>query len=253
MFDNIIIRGNKFYQVAAGILFFISASSVVLLGFVFRKREIAPKSILDLIIWILFFLYIYLILLSIKSTPFSILGFPIFFRYLYFWEIIVYLAVFSGVLYMNNCCFSKPSGYISLRLWYLNSISMAVALLSLGLLVPQIDYANNSNYEHLRFYYTAMTQVFATIIAVVVAFSPTLHKVPIEKEIIEIFVKLYAIIVLFSFLGLSSLTSMNFIPIIDDLSNINNFYNFISISVFEITLLLIPPAIISLIELLKRT
>lgn len=216
-------------------------------GFSKKLLAVYPEkdNLIILVLWLSILSFIYYILLfyirilSISAQPFTPLGYPIAFNYLYFFELYIFLFVFICISYFNKCCFKISGEYIISKLWLINLVFMVSLLFSLGILIPQIDPVKFT--EHLHTFYTTVIQAFATIIAIVAAMSPgkSMH----NKNVIKNFIMLYTIIIVISFSGLISFASISFNPVI------TNIVDLLSISIFEITLLLIPPALISLHEL----
>ena len=116
---------------------------------------------------------------------------------------------------------------------------MAILLLALCVIIPQIDESNMP--DHLHYFYCSMTQVFATIIAIVAATSLDKQSILLPK--VKYFLVLNISIFLLSFLGLSSFVyDVKFSPILESL----DILRWMPILVFESTLLMIPAAIFSL-------
>lgn len=158
-------------------------------------------------------------------------------------------------------------------LWLINVISMTVLLVALAFIVPSFDFNTSTWEQYFQWYYSTMAQVFASILAIVVVFYTALPNKNItvinvgrpanelgfeveykHPEILRLFVIIYGIILSLSFVGLSSGVYVDFSrlkPFID-LSR-DNLPNLISIANFEITLLLIPPAISCLYALMRIT
>jgi len=197
-------------------------------------------------------------------------------------EIYVYLVVFVVVVYFTEACFGqeemskKPTtlSFSSIedsiklvtvsRLWIINSIFMLVILLSLDAIILEADRLNTQ--EWLINYYGEMGEIFATILAIIAAFYTAIPKNVIstrwsrggkEKKpfsyvhtkILQYFLVLYGVIVALSIWGFSVGVTVDFPPLVQ--LNRANFFNLVSIGVFETTLLLVPPAITCLYELLR--
>ena len=176
------------------------------------------------------------------------LGFPILFNSTYFLEIVIFLLVFYFISCVNDCLGNECKD-IPDKLWTINLVSMAPLLFTLCIIIPQIDASKMP--DHLHYYYSSMTQVFATIIAIIAATINSGSRQPIYKDEIKIFAALNISIVLFSFLGLTAFVyNINLSPILESL----DFQNWMPIFVFETTLLMIPAALYSLYEvILTRT
>lgn len=274
-YESIFIPDEKYYNSVASILFIIAGVSIILIGFIgwilpeikLGRRLLYFKSklyeniyentgaykICTVTIAILYIVGIYnnlfnvgFLIISGKS------GFPLLFNSVYFYEVYIYFLVFLLVAYFNQCCFNRHQSNTAKKLWIFNSFFMVTLLYYLGVQIPQIG--NGNIIEHMHYYYSAMTQVFATIIAIVIA-VPSLQDSRRMTESQRVtkshFVFLYGVILALSFFGLSSCVSITFTPLINNLST--DLPNLISIGVFELTLLLIPPAIASLYEWLIIT
>jgi hypothetical protein len=205
------------------------------------KFPIAPLSI------IVSYYYLYRVgflkIQDMSVSKFLNIGFPILFNSTYFLEITIFLIVFYCIACINQNSFSPKCNDIPGRLWLYNSIFMAILLLSLCVIIPQID--DSKMPDHLHYYYSSMTQVFATIIAIVAATS--LNAKSFNHDGIKRFMVLNVSIVLLSFLGLSAFVyNAKFSPILESL----DILNWAPILVFETTLLMIPAAIFSLYEFL---
>lgn len=119
--------------------------------------------------------------------------------------------------------------------------------------------------NHMSSYYSGIGQIFATIFAILAAFYTSAPKNilninNIDKNtnrkdlypfptMLHHFIIVYGSIVALSLWGLSAGTMIKFTPTIE--INLENFPNLISIFVFSATLMLIPPAITCLYELMR--
>ena len=183
-----------------------------------------------------------------------------------FFEILIYMTVFVVIAHFTEICFSHVE-LLTSRLWIVNSISMAIFLLFLAIMVPLVEphLGPFTNIEgHLQWYYSSMAQVFASILAIVAVFSTALPNKNIvsiddrkkeveypQPKILKCFIILYGLLLLLSFLGLSSGVHVEFHPFI--YLNLMTLPNLISISLFELTLLLIPSAVSCLYALIIIT
>ncbi|MGC9515424.1 PEGA domain-containing protein [Methanocrinis sp.] len=201
-------------------------------------------------------------------------------------EIYVYLVVFFVVVYFTEACFgqeltssskrtrtgllSNISNSIKLvtvsKLWIINSIFMLVVLLSLDAVILKINSLDAFDTQSwLANYYGKMAEIFATILAIIAAFYTAIPRNVISArrgrdgkedkyhyvhtKILQYFLVLYGVIVALSIWGFSAGITVDFPPLVE--LNWENFFNLVSIGVFETTLLLVPPAIICLYELLR--
>lgn len=193
-------------------------------------------------------------------------GLPIYLSSIENLEINIYFFVFIFiVLFIQNCFlqYENEKNKITVALWFINSIGMAILLFSLAFIIPFIEPSLKIE-EHLQWYYSTMAQVFASILAIVAVFYTALP----NKNIITINVRKKAIdykhpailhqfiiinggILFLVFLGLSSGVHITFQPFLEFSSY--NLLNIFSIALFEVTLLMIPPAISCLYALIRIT
>ena len=216
----------------------------------FIKRNKANRDLLDntgILILVLSLITSYLYLFGVGflkypgGSPILIFGFPLLFNSTYFLEILIFLIVFLYIVYFNQGCFRDKCNELPDRLWMINSVSMATLLLSLCIVIPQIN--DTKMPDHLHYYYSSIIQVFATILAIVVAVTDKINRQEIKK-----FARLYIAIILLSFLGLSAFAyNFKFSPILEPLDSLS----WIPLLVFETTLLMIPAAIFSLYGILE--
>lgn len=191
---------------------------------------------------------------------------PYYLTSLAWFEIIMFMIVFICVILFTHNCFSAHEikyDRITAMLWLINLVGMTTLLVSLTLIIPFIE-PNLIIEEHLQWFYSTMAQVFASILAIVAVFYTALPNKNIisinlkEKRIeynhpliLRRFITIYGLILGFVLLGLSSGVHMEFPTYIEvSYSNLTNIY---SIILFEITLLMIPPAISSLYTLIRIT
>jgi len=200
-------------------------------------------------------------------------------------EIYIYLIVFVVIVYFTEVCFGweeppklmnngttflesliKSFNLITItsKLWIINSVLMLIVLLSFDSIVLRANSIDTQNW--LINYYGEIGEIFATILAIIAAFYTAIPKnvVSIKRmrygekkktysylhtKILQYFLVLYSVIVVLSIWGFSVGIIADFPPMVD--LNKTNFFNLISIGVFETTLLLVPPAISCLYELLR--
>jgi len=224
------------------------------------------------------FVYIFLILYSYRHIEYVF-----YFRSLNLFEIYIYLLVFITIVYFTESCFgphdqsdSQKLTTITSKLWIINSIFMLIILISLDSILVKIDPNHIQNW--MISVYSEIGEIFATILAIVAALYTTIpknilvglksmfvmnpeksisklpkfdfHRYSINK-ILNFFIILYSAIVALSIWGFSAGPAVEFSLILN--FNWNNIFNLISIAVFYITLLLVPPAISCLYELLRST
>jgi len=184
-----------------------------------------------------------------------------------FW---VYLVVFILIVYFTEACFGQKETVSSKRLatvswlWLVNSVFMLVILLSLDALILRASQLDTQ--EWLQNYYGEMGEIFATILAIIAAFYTAIPKNILSfrrngfrqeqshfhyrhTRILHYFLGLYGVIVALSIYGFSVGLTAEFPPLVE--LNPANLFNLASIFVFETTLLLVPPAITCLYELLR--
>lgn len=187
----------------------------------------------------------------------------LFFKSLPFYLLTIYSLGFGTFVYLTRRFFDLIGEGKYKRLLIINGVFMAILLWSIVFVISRIDPIGLE--EHIRSYYATMGEIFATILAIVAAFFSgmpknildvsNVHKFG-EKNNINVlypypamlyrFVVVYGSILALSLSGLSSGTYINFNPYIT-----LDPYNLVFTSVFFGTLMLIPPAITCLHELLK--
>ena len=204
-------------------------------------------------------------------------------------QIYIYLIVFVVVIYFTEACFgheptprpkranmgplSKLASSIKLvtvsKLWIINSIFMLVLLLSLDAIILRINQLSNPQ-DWLQNYYGEMGEIFATILAIIAAFYTAIPKNIISArgkrwgigedkkpyrymhtKILQYFLVLYGVIVALSIWGFAVGLTAEFPALVDLNMKTLDLFNLVSIAVFETTLLLVPPAISCLYELLR--
>jgi hypothetical protein len=251
----------------------------------FIRPSHADEFILGLTILSITLVYIYLnIYLPQSELTQGSYKLVVYLKSLNLFEIYVYLVVFVAVVYFTEACFgqefkpdskkaragtlSRIANSINLvtvsKLWIINSIFMLVLLLSLDAIILNVNQLNVQDW--LMNYYGEMGEIFATILAIIAAFYTAIPKNIISPwgrgasqqdkpyrylhtKILHYFLLLYGVIVALSIWGFSVGLTVEF-PALVELSRANLF-NLVSIAVFETTLLLVPPAISCLYELLR--
>jgi len=181
----------------------------------------------------------------------------IFFKSLPFYILIIYIICFGSFVYLTERFFEILEEENQPKLLITNGIIMAILLWSIVFVIPRIDPISVE--EHLRSYYATMSEIFATILAIVAAFFSGMPKniLNLSKShrtdrlypypiMLHRFVIVYGSILALSFWGLSAGTYINFNPFV----NLDP-YNMMSIFIFFLTLTLIPPAITCLYELFR--
>ncbi len=224
-----------------------------------RKRrligdvDIRPSDLLYVIFLIICFIaYTRLYSSNIENNIINI-----FLKSLPFFMLFIYIIIFVSFIYLTRRFFEIIEDDDQLRLLIFNGFFMAALLWSIVFIISRSDPSSLENY--LRLYYSSMGEIFATILAIVAAFYTAMPKniinIPHNKEVDKIyiyptilhrFVIVYGFILALSLWGLSAGTSINFSPYI-----VFDLYNLASISVFFTTLMMIPPAITCLYELLR--
>lgn len=149
-------------------------------------------------------------------------------------------------------------------LWLMTTASMTVIMVLLIIFIPNTDIFNSSlseqsdRYNYIFWYYSMITQMFGSILAIVVAFTTwylnekNLYQWQRDgyKHKIKNFIILYTSIILLSVVGLVVGT----IPPIDNLfGTLSTIPDAVSILTLELTLLLIAPAFACLYELARWT
>jgi hypothetical protein len=113
------------------------------------------------------------------------------------------------------------------------------------------------NPDHLHWYYSTSAQVFATILAIVAMWGASINKGLMGSKtsanrVILQFSYLYGLIVVISLVGLSIGTSANFnLDYVDISIDSDSIKILLPIIILQISLLLITPALLCLIELIK--
>ena len=218
-------------------------------------------SLLPILI-IIILSYIILYRIEIYSLPYSHSEeFTIYFRSFAFFIVFIYAFIFTLFIYFLEICFGGIAEADKNRLHIFNSAFMIIIMLVLVMIIPEMD--PDLLDGHLHSYYTQMAGTFGAILAIVMAIykegpkniinvsamgDPKIEdkdKMYPYQATIHRFVLLYGLIIILSLLGLSAGTSARLDPIIflD--------YNLFSLFVLATTLMLIPPAITSLYELLR--
>jgi hypothetical protein len=176
---------------------------------------------------------------------------PIAFRSLPFFQFYIYFIVFIFIIYFTERSFDKSTNF---SLYQYNSIGMAgIAWFSITLLSDLIQL----NPDHLHWYYSTSAQVFATILAIVAMWGASINKGLMGSKtsanrVILQFSYLYGLIVVISLVGLSIGTSANFnLDYVDISIDSDSIKILLPIIILQISLLLITPALLCLIELIK--
>lgn len=175
-----------------------------------------------------------------------------------FYLMIIYLIGFSTYVYLTRRFFDLIEEEKHIKLLIINGIFMAILLWSIVFVISNVEPTDLE--EHIRSYYATMGEIFATILAIVAAFFSGMPKNILDiskgddnprvlypyQAMLYRFVVVYGSILALSLSGLSAGTYINFNPYITwDINNL------VFTSIFFITLMLIPPAITCLHELLK--
>ncbi len=175
-----------------------------------------------------------------------------------FYLMIIYLLGFSTYVYLTRRFFDLIEEEKHIKLLIINGIFMAILLWSIVFVISNVEPTDLE--EHIRSYYATMGEIFATILAIVAAFFSGMPKNILDvskgddnprvlypyQAMLYRFVVVYGSILALSLSGLSAGTYINFNPYITwDINNL------VFTSIFFVTLMLIPPAITCLHELLK--
>jgi hypothetical protein len=176
----------------------------------------------------------------------------VYFISLAFYEFYAYLIIFILYEYLAEEIFFKTDTTIEKnRILFINNLFMIFILISFYYIYSGIS---ESLYEHLYRYYSNITQVYGTLLGIILGFyvakfDSTAKRSENYLKTLEYLVVLFGSLIGLSFWGLSSGATIYFTPLIE--FNPENLPNIFSIWIFESTLLLIPMTITSLYRLIK--
>jgi hypothetical protein len=175
----------------------------------------------------------------------------------------VYLIVLIIFVYFARKSFDNILGINKQKLYLINIFFMGLIVYSINNIIFNLSSLDIE--AHMSSYYSGIGQIFATIFAILAAFYTSapknilninnIDKYTNRKDLypfptmLHHFIIVYGSIVALSLWGLSAGTMIKFTPTIE--INLENFPNLVSIFVFSATLMLIPPAITCLYELMR--
>lgn len=264
------IPDANYYQDIA-IIIAVIITILITIGIYFRLHK-CTKPILTTnravfaisIIWL-----IYIILLKVSPQKFGFYE-PIFFNTIPFFELVIYLSIFIILNYFIELCFSldDEKDLISIALW-LNYLLTALILLIFIFIFSKIDV----NFDVLSPYYITIAGILGTVFALIVTLSSQFPKniftfpsacantnqcaqcadpkcdfFSYPKKV-QYFVVFYGITLGISIMGMVIGSDIKFDTLIMEPMS-GDLMNLLSLSLFEITFLLIPPTIISLYMLM---
>jgi hypothetical protein len=276
IYKNLLIPGEALLNYSALIITLIL--TIIVTAIIFRRIGYCSQKILTrprIVICIFITWLIYCILTwSINLTRLPILGTYLFFNTMQLFELAVYITEFIIISSFIEACFFLEDliDFHDKALW-MNYISSLTILLIFLFIIPRI-----AGSLPLKEYYATMSGLMGTIFALVVTLSAQYPKniftSPLVKctksggtfnpadesadeedlfsypKKLRYFVMLYGASLVISLLGLVIGTniefSSNFVNPVQ-----GNPYNFLSVALFETTILLIPPTVISLYHLME--